>query len=120
MGAYHSSSPKFDFHSRQTLRKRGSIAHNLSLSTSHRPDMTEILLKRSFIYPSLRLTRVPPLAGMEVGTAGSADKRFTHCAMGLLSLQKSFAESPGNDHEDAGEVRVLNENMAQTTCIRAV
>ena len=52
MGAYYSSSPKFDFHSRRTLRKRGSIAHNLSLSTSHRPDMTEILLKRSSIYPS--------------------------------------------------------------------
>ena len=28
-------------------RKWGSIAHSLSLSTSHRPDMTEILLKRS-------------------------------------------------------------------------
>ena len=61
----------------------------------------------------------PPLAGMELGTARSVDKRFTHCAMGLLSLQKSLAESPGNDHEDAGEVRELNENMAQTTCIRA-
>ena len=48
---------------------------------------------------------------MELGTARSADKRFTHCAMGLLSLQKSLPESPGNDHEDAGEVRVLNEKM---------
>ena len=28
-------------------RNRGSIAHSLSLSTSHRPDMTEILLKRT-------------------------------------------------------------------------
>ena len=27
-------------------RKRGSIAHSLSLSTCHPPDMTEILLKR--------------------------------------------------------------------------
>ena len=27
-------------------RKRDSTAHNLLLSTSHRPDMTEILLKR--------------------------------------------------------------------------
>ena len=27
-------------------RKRGSIAHSLSLSSDHRPDMTEILLKR--------------------------------------------------------------------------
>ena len=27
--------------------KRGSIAQSLSLSTSHRPDMTEILLKRT-------------------------------------------------------------------------
>ena len=67
-----------------------------------------------------RLTRFLPLAGMELGTARSADKHFTHCAMGLLSLQKSLAESPGNDHEDAGEVRVLNEKMAQTTCIHAV
>ena len=28
-------------------RKRGSIAHSLSLSCAHRPDMTEILLKRT-------------------------------------------------------------------------
>ena len=28
-------------------RKRGSTAHGLSLSSSHRPDMTEILLKRT-------------------------------------------------------------------------
>ena len=28
-------------------RKRRSIAHSLSLSTSHRPDMTETLLKRT-------------------------------------------------------------------------
>ena len=27
--------------------KRGSIAHSLSLSSAHRPDMTEILLKRT-------------------------------------------------------------------------
>ena len=27
--------------------KRGSIAHSLSLSPTHRPDMTEILLKRT-------------------------------------------------------------------------
>ena len=27
-------------------RKRGSIAHSLSLSSAHRPDMTEIPLKR--------------------------------------------------------------------------
>ena len=67
----------------------------------------------------LRLTRFPPPAGMELGTAWSADKRFTHCAMGLVSLQKSLAESPGIDHDDASEVRVLNEKMAQTTCIRA-
>ena len=100
-----------DSHSRRNLlnRKRGSIAHSLSLSTSHRPDMTEILLKRSSIYPSSRLTRFLPVAEMELGTARSADKRFTHCAMGLLSLQKSLAESPGNDHEDAGEVRVLTK-----------
>ena len=26
-------------------RERGSIAHSLSLSSAHRPDMTEILLK---------------------------------------------------------------------------
>ena len=57
---------------------------------------------------------------MELGNARSADKRFTHCAMDLLSLQKSLAESPGTDHEDADEVRVLNEKMPQTTCIGAV
>ena len=28
-------------------RKQGSIAHSLSLSSAHRPDMTEILLKRT-------------------------------------------------------------------------
>ena len=28
-------------------RKRGSIAHSLSLSSARRPDMTEILLKRT-------------------------------------------------------------------------
>ena len=28
-------------------RKRSSIAHSLSLSASHRPDMTETLLKRT-------------------------------------------------------------------------
>ena len=28
-------------------RKRSSIAHSLSLSSAHRPDMTEILLKRT-------------------------------------------------------------------------
>ena len=44
-----SSGPEFDPCSRQNLltRKRGSIANNLSLSTSHRPDMTEIPLKRT-------------------------------------------------------------------------
>ena len=39
-------------------RKRGSIAHSLSLSTSHRPDMTEILLKRSSIYASFTVDKV--------------------------------------------------------------
>ena len=29
-------------------RKRCSIAHSLSLSNSHRPDMTEILLNRAY------------------------------------------------------------------------
>ena len=38
-------------------RKRSSIAHSLSLSSKHRPDMTEILLKRTYnrkssIHPS--------------------------------------------------------------------
>ena len=42
----------------------------------------------------LQLTRFPPLAGMELGTARSVGQRLTHCAMGLLSLQKSLAESP--------------------------
>ena len=28
-------------------RKQGSIAHNLSLSPSYRPDMTEMLLKKT-------------------------------------------------------------------------
>ena len=28
-------------------RERGSIAHSLSLLSTHRPDMTEILLKRT-------------------------------------------------------------------------
>ena len=39
---------KFSFKAHISLdRKRNSIAHSLSLSTSHRPDMTEILLKRT-------------------------------------------------------------------------
>ena len=44
-----SSGSEFDPCSRQNLpnRKRGSIANSLSLSTSHRPDMTEIPLKRT-------------------------------------------------------------------------
>ena len=29
--------------------KRGSIAHSLSLSSAHHPNMTEILLKRTYI-----------------------------------------------------------------------
>ena len=44
-------------------RKRGSIAHSLSLSTSHRPDMTEILLKRSSIYPSFTADKVSAWSG---------------------------------------------------------
>ena len=39
---YQSSPSIFWFNS-----KWGSIAHNLSLSSSHRPEMTEILLKRT-------------------------------------------------------------------------
>ena len=40
--------PEFKPYSRQDLlnRKQGTTAHSLSLSTSHRPDMTETLLKR--------------------------------------------------------------------------
>ena len=40
---------EFDPRSRKNLlnRKRSSIAHSFSLSTSHRPDMTETLLKRT-------------------------------------------------------------------------
>ena len=40
---------EFDPCSRQNLLnpKRSSITHNLSLSTFHRPDMTEVLLKRT-------------------------------------------------------------------------
>ena len=39
-------------------RKRSSIAHSLSLSSNHRPDMTKILLKRTYnrkssIHPSI-------------------------------------------------------------------
>ena len=33
-------------------RKRGSIAHSLSLSPNHRPDMTEILLKGRYNHKS--------------------------------------------------------------------
>ena len=38
---------EFDPRTRRNLlnRKRSSIAHSLSLSASHRPDMTEILFK---------------------------------------------------------------------------
>ena len=68
--------------------------HTLSLSTSHRPDMTEILLKRSSIHPSFTADKASASSGKELWTARSADQRFTHCAMGLLSLQKSLAESP--------------------------
>ena len=39
---------KFSFKAHLSLDcKRNSFAHILSLSTSHRPDMTEILLKRT-------------------------------------------------------------------------
>ena len=46
---------------------------------------------------------------MDLGTARSVDQRFTHCAMGLLSLQSLAKVQRGNDYEDAGELRVLNE-----------
>ena len=57
---------KFDPCSRRNLlnRKWSSIAHSLSLSTSHRPDMTEILLKGGkiasypFIHPTVDLEKV--------------------------------------------------------------
>ena len=46
--AYWSSSPRFEPCLRPNLlnHKWGSIAHGLSLSDTHCPDMTEILLKR--------------------------------------------------------------------------
>ena len=45
--AYRSSGPEFEPRRRRNLlnRKRRSIAHSLSLSSAHRPDMTEMLLK---------------------------------------------------------------------------
>ena len=45
---WSSSGPEFEPRLRPNLlnRKRGSNAHNLSLSSAHRPDITEILLKR--------------------------------------------------------------------------
>ena len=106
-----------------SIPTRGEIFSNVNgvrLSTSHRPDMTEILLERPSSYPSFTADKVSTSSGNGARAARSADNRFTHCAMGLVSLQKSLAESPGKDHEDAGEVKVLNEKMAQTTCIRTV
>ena len=59
------AAPEFEYHSRRNLlnRKRGSIAHSLSLSSSHRPDMAKILLKieshpsiRPSIHPSIRFS----------------------------------------------------------------
>ena len=63
--AYRSSGPDLDSYSRRNLlnRKRGSIAHSLSLSTSHRPDMTEILSKRSSIHPSFTADKVSASGG---------------------------------------------------------
>ena len=44
-----SSGPEFEHRSRRSLlkRKRGSTAHSISLPSAHRPDMTEILLKKT-------------------------------------------------------------------------
>ena len=44
-----SSGSGFGPRSRRNLlnRKRGSIAHSFSLSSAHRPDMPEIVLKRT-------------------------------------------------------------------------
>ena len=59
--AYWSSSAEFETRLRQNLFscKWGSIAHSLSLSSAHCPDMTEILfekdVKSQIIHPSVRL-----------------------------------------------------------------
>ena len=92
------------------------VANSLSLSTSHRPDTTEILLKRSSIH-RLRQTRFPPLAGIELGRLALYPLRYGAHKLAKNHLQKA---QRGNDHEDAGEVKMLKEEMALNTCIRAV
>ena len=57
-------------------RKPGSIAHSLSLSTSHRPDMTEILLKRSSIHPSFTADKVSASSGN-----GARDRQISRPAL---------------------------------------
>ena len=79
--------------------------------------MTEILLKRSSIHPSFTADKVSASSGN-----GARDRQISRPALnplryGAPTLAKITC---GNDHEDAGEVRVLNEKMAQTTCIRGV
>ena len=73
-------------------RKPGSIANSLSLSTSYRPDMTEILLKRSSIHPSFTADKDSASSGN-----GARDCQISRPALhplryGLLGLRKSLAE----------------------------
>ena len=46
-------------------RRWPTIVHALSLSTSHSPDMTEILLKRSCIHPSFTADKASASSGNE-------------------------------------------------------
>ena len=98
-------------------RKPGSIAHSLSLSTSNRPDMTEILLKRSPIHPSFTADKDSASSGNGARGCQISRPALHPLRYGAPKLAKITC---GNDHEDSGEVRVLNEKMARTTCIREV
>ena len=67
------------------------VAKSLSLSNSHRPDTTEILLKRSSIH-RLRQTRFPPLAGMELDRPALYPLRY-----GAHKLAKITCEKPSEE-----------------------
>ena len=71
--------------------------------------MTEILLKRSSIYPSFTADKISASSGNGARDRWISRQTLHPLRYGPPKLTKSLAESPGNDHEDAGEVMVLNE-----------
>ena len=94
--AYLSSSPGFESRLRYLINlKRGFIAHSLSLSLAHRPDMTWILLNRTYdckssIHQSVSLTLVGQCLSniheVLVSWYQKHFKLFRNCSLKLVSF----------------------------------